>query len=88
MQPPNKQLTTISIIGAGLVGTSCLCHILEGIKDTNWGSNANHLQINLFEQRTVFGPGLAYSSTSNTSLANTPVGLMSIYPDKILDFLT
>ncbi|QRK04289.1 FAD/NAD(P)-binding protein [Archangium violaceum] len=73
----------IGVIGAGLMGTSIVVQLLDRILERR----LDNVDITLFERARRFGPGLAYSTTSDSSLTNTPAGMMSIYPQDDSHFI-
>lgn len=83
MKGEQKRVHKVNIVGMGLVGTSCLIQLLDKFS----GEQQASVEINVFERSQCFGPGLAYSATSHTSLANTQAALMSIDPQDMKHFL-
>ncbi len=73
----------INVIGAGLVGTSCVIQLLDRILERR----LDNVDINIFERAERFGPGFAFSSTSDSSLSNTRAGMMSLLPQDYSHFI-
>lgn len=72
---------TIAIVGAGFCGALTAVHLLRA------PARAGIARVVLFERRTRFGRGLAYSSWDDNLLLNVPAGNMSALPDEPAHFV-
>lgn len=77
----NKTPWKILIIGGGAAGVGVVAHLVDSLP------LESNVEIALYEKSERIGPGLAYSTTYDANLLNTPAGTMGLYADNPAHFL-
>lgn len=76
----------ILVVGGGAAGLSIVAHLIKNLIATNLTIRSS-IEIILFEKNKRIGPGVAYGTTSDVNLLNTPSRTMGIYACKPNHFL-